>query len=385
MRDPMSWALPLYRAFGISVKVHILFFVIVLPLCLRQISELSGLVSWADVFLLSVVVLFVSVLLHEYGHCFAARWVDGDANEILIWPLGGLAFVDVPHHWRPNLITTLAGPAVNLAICIGITAAVLTAGFVPSLNPFANPYVAETRNVRDGLTYTSSITPRFFKEGTGEQYVGSVKETPDGGYVAADVTGQRLTRAVAPLWVVWSQRVFWVNWCLFLFNMLIPAYPMDCGRVLHAILWARTDHRRATVVSCYTGCVVGILMLCVSFFFNESVLVFFGVFVIWNCWRTLYMLEMGGEEGVFGYDFSAGYTSLDRDEPAPKKKRPGLIKRWLQQRAARRLQREIQQREEDERRMDALLEKIQQSGKASLTDEEKRFLERVSNRYRNRS
>ncbi len=35
--------------------------------------------------------LFVSVLLHEFGHCFAARWVDGDATEIMIWPLGGLA------------------------------------------------------------------------------------------------------------------------------------------------------------------------------------------------------------------------------------------------------------------------------------------------------
>ena len=62
--------------------------------------------------------LFISVLLHEWGHCFGARLVDGDAHEILIWPLGGLAYVEVPHTARANFITTLMGPLVNLGLCL---------------------------------------------------------------------------------------------------------------------------------------------------------------------------------------------------------------------------------------------------------------------------
>ena len=62
--------------------------------------------------------LFLSILLHEFGHCFAARSVDGDATEMLLWPLGGLAYCDVPHTPRANLITALGGPAVNLALCV---------------------------------------------------------------------------------------------------------------------------------------------------------------------------------------------------------------------------------------------------------------------------
>ena len=58
--------------------------------------------------------LFGIILLHEFGHCFGARYVDGDAKEVLIWPLGGLAFVDVPHTPRALFIATAAGPAVNV-------------------------------------------------------------------------------------------------------------------------------------------------------------------------------------------------------------------------------------------------------------------------------
>src|ERR1700722_10679010 len=101
MRDPMSWALPVFRAFGVQVKVHIFFFVVTIGLFLRELS-LNPDLWWVDVFLLTIVVLFGVILIHEYGHCFGARFVDGDAKEILIWPLGGLAFVDVPHTPRAN-------------------------------------------------------------------------------------------------------------------------------------------------------------------------------------------------------------------------------------------------------------------------------------------
>jgi hypothetical protein len=57
----------------------------------------------------------------------------------------------------------------------------------------------------------------------------------------------------------------------------------------------------------------------------------------------------------------------------------------MQARAARRIQREVEQRQQEDERMDQLLEKIARFGKEALTDEERRFMERVSARYRNRS
>src|SRR4051812_39957362 len=110
MRDPFNWSIPLFRAFGIQVKLHILYIVVTLGLLGRayyldpqHIGEFA---------LIWVVMLFVIVLLHEFGHCFAARYVDGDADEILMWPLGGLAYCNVPHAPRANMICVIGGPAV---------------------------------------------------------------------------------------------------------------------------------------------------------------------------------------------------------------------------------------------------------------------------------
>jgi stage IV sporulation protein FB len=93
-----------------------------------------------------------------------------------------------------------------------------------------------------------------------------------------------------------------------------------------------------------------------------------------------------GEGGAFGYDFSKGYGGFgpDEDAPAPRPRRPGPLKRWLQARRARRLKQEVEQRAADEARLDELLEKIARHGKQSLTAEERRFMDRVSERYRNR-
>jgi hypothetical protein len=122
----------------------------------------------------------------------------------------------------------------------------------------------------------------------------------------------------------------------------------------------------------------------VSITWNEALLIGLGVFILVSCVQKMQSLDQ--EEGVFGYDFSQGYTSLERDDPPrPQPKKVGPLKRWLQARQARRIQREHEERAREEERMDQLLDKIAKAGKESLTDEERRFMERVSARYRNRS
>ena len=89
---------------------------------------------------------------------------------------------------------------------------------------------------------------------------------------------------------------------------------------------------------------------------------------------------------MFGYDFSQGYTSLEKDDPpAPEARKPGIIQRWRDARKAEKSQRDAEERQRDDQRMDELLEKIARQGKASLTDDDRRFMERVSARYRNKS
>src|SRR5262249_33878807 len=104
--------------------------------------------AWIDAALI-VLFLFISVLFHEFGHCFAARWVNGDASEVLLWPLGGLAYVDVPNTPRANLVVAAAGPAVNLGLCV-VSALALGLLHDPHLQPPWNPLGYPARST-DGL------------------------------------------------------------------------------------------------------------------------------------------------------------------------------------------------------------------------------------------
>ena len=83
--------------------------------------------------------VFASVLLHEFGHCFGARAVDGDATEVLLWPLGGLANTEVPHTPRANFITTAAGPAVNVVLCLAVCVLLAFGSLTPSFKPWSDP------------------------------------------------------------------------------------------------------------------------------------------------------------------------------------------------------------------------------------------------------
>jgi Zn-dependent protease len=401
MRDPMSWSIPAFRAFGVQVRVHIFFFIITVGLFLRQVSLLYD-VWWLDIFLLTVVVLFGSVLLHEFGHCFGARYVGGEARDILIWPLGGLAFTDVPHRWRALFTTVAAGPGVNVALCLACALVMGASGYLPNLNPFADPYRAEVANYRHHRIEASHYAGVLYKPGTAERPTGEeinaridaykarhgVKWTPrptDAASYREYVAEMGFEWGVAPAWVVWAQRIFWLNWLLFLFN-LIPAYPLDGGQLLQSLVWARTDHRRGVVVASYTGFAFAVIFLIASIAVNESLFLGLALFMLYSA--SVRLMQLEAEEGPFGYDFSAGYTSLEKDddeEPAPRPKRPGVFKRWWDARKARKIAREAEQRQREDERVDSLLEKIARSGKGALTDEEKRFLERVSARRRNTS
>src|ERR1700722_11736980 len=109
MHDPFAWSVPLGRLFGITIRVHLLFPFVALGLILHAAFTKSQGVAppegkWVDASIFMLILFFV-VLLHEFGHCFGARFVHGEAQEVLLWPLGGLANVEVPHRPRAHFLT----------------------------------------------------------------------------------------------------------------------------------------------------------------------------------------------------------------------------------------------------------------------------------------
>jgi Zn-dependent protease len=359
MRDLMSWSVPIGRIFGITIRLHVfLYLLFVVMMVGRGIAKGYG---WEATQI--QLLLFVAVLLHEFGHCFAAREVGGDASDIVMWPLGGLAYVDIPHSPRAHFVTVVWGPLVNLLLCCAVGLALVSAaGLLPPLNPFWNPVVLEGKD------------PVFVR--TDPLY--SIAE---GQWVAT----------LGPFTTILA-RFFYLNWILFLFNILLVGFPLDGGRMLQAILWVYLGFRKATQYVVYSGYGVAALLATYCFVTMEGddvpaklVLFSLAVFIAATCSQQSKLLEAGilDDEGSLGYDFSQGYTSLERTEPRqPRPREPNFLQRWLQRRAERRRQKEEEERLAEEQRLDEILAKLQQHGKDALTPEERRFLERVSARYR---
>jgi Zn-dependent protease len=353
MREPFSWSFPLMRLFGITVRVHWLFPMVFVGLVGRAAFK-AGLIpgTWIDMAMI-LGLMFVSVLLHEFGHCFGARWVDGDAQEVLLWPLGGLAYVEVPHTARANFITTLAGPLVNLGLCAVCAVGLLAfcePSFRPPLDPFSWPQRVHESGIINLKTWGGEVQP------------------------------------VSSLGVIVLARFFWVNWVLALLNLVLIGFPMDGGRLFQCLLWPRYGYRQATLFALVAGFITAIVVGVVSIVWEEVLLLCLALFIFVTCWQKRIMLETGGEESLFGYDFSQGYTSLEREQeqtPAPRRKQ-SWWQRFQQRRATKKMLREQEVREAEERRMDELLEKVQRLGLGALTKEEQTFLKRVSDRYRNR-
>jgi stage IV sporulation protein FB len=339
MRDPMTWSVPIGSVFGITIKVHILLPVVALGLILKAGLRASAPPEIWGYAAGMMGLLFLSVLLHEFGHSFAARAVDGDSHEIMLWPLGGLASCDIPQTPRAHLITAAGGPFVN-ALLFAIAGGVMAYFHVlPPMDPWWDPY--------------------------------DLRLSP------WPTTGGDLTSAP---WMGWLARFFYINWLLFWFNIVLIGFPMDGGRIFQALLWPRMGFAASMRAAIFAGFITA---LCVGVYSvaMESVLMgFLALFIYTTCRHQWLILEHGGDEAMFGYDFSQGYTSLER-EPPPRR-RPNFWQRFLQKRAQAKLQRELAEREGEESRMDMLLEKVQREGLHALTDEERRFLTRVSARYR---
>jgi stage IV sporulation protein FB len=361
MSDPLSWSpISLGRWFGTSVRVHITLIIFVVfrllstavSLAARgELPQLSQTACWLGLLLLALA-------LHELGHAVTASWLDSDQGEVNIWPLGSLVGPSFAPRSSENFLVAMAGlvghGAIVLAIALGLN---LFAGAHFVWNPFGNELM--------------------------------VNGVSDAG--APWLANGKLAAPLSAVWVIgWFG---YLNWVLMVANM-IPALPFDMGRMVRT--WPGSTSvvpSRHSIVAPYLArgfalviAIVGVVRI-VKGIMDGLTLIGLAGLIEYLVRTEAHMLEEGGyfDDGVFGYDFSEGYTSLESGAPKVRPYRESALKRWRRRRSDLRRQRRVAREAAEERRMDEILEKIHREGRTALTDEENRFLVRVSARYRNRT
>ncbi|MFN2118679.1 MAG: site-2 protease family protein [Candidatus Promineifilaceae bacterium] len=200
----MNKSLRLFAVKGIDIRVHVTFPLILLWAA-YQFGMVFGSLSGALFGIVAISLLFILVTLHELGHSFAARMYDVPVKEIILSPIGGVAqLARMPENPKQEMVIAIAGPAVNFLMAFLIAAV----GFVYGLDLFS-------------LTITFSLA--------------------ESATIAALIS-----------------YVFISNIFLAAFN-LIPAFPMDGGRILRALLALRLNYSKATDIAATIGRIVAIL------------------------------------------------------------------------------------------------------------------------------
>jgi Zn-dependent protease len=251
--------------------------------------------------------------------------VGGDADEIVMHPLGGLALARPPHRPLPSFITSAGGPAVTAALCVIFGVALrLGVGWVPW-----NPFVFSP--------FSSGHSASWFNVWR---------------------------------WIFWSYQT---NYTLLMFNLL-PIYPLDGGRMLQEALWPRFGYYKSMNFACITGMIGSIFggaIALATLNIGLAILALCGFLVCLQTRRAL--LAAGPEEYADTTDYSAAYETFS---PKPKR-RPS---RWAARRAMKFARAERQERQ----RIDQILAKVSAHGMQSLTWSERRALKKATEHQRQR-
>lgn len=349
MSDLLTWSpIPLGRWFGTTVRIHVLLILFVATRLLTAPFGAEGLAATAA----ALVLLLLALALHELAHAASASMLDCDQEDANVWPLGSLVGPSPAQRGADYMLVAISGPVVSGGLALGLAAGIGIFGNAQFVwNPLGNDVDA------------------------GAPWIGDAK--------------------AAPLSAVWLAGWFGhLNYVLFLANLL-PALPFDGGRLFRAFLantslGAGRDGMIAPWTARTTAAIlflIGVVRLLVGGHWDGLTIIALAVLIELFVRSESRVLEDGGffDEGVFGYDFSEGYTSLERSSsPTVRPSRESALRRWRRRRSEKRRQRRMMQQLAEERRMDQILDKLYREGRASLSNEENRFLVRVSARYRNR-
>jgi Zn-dependent protease/CBS domain-containing protein len=214
----MRWSWKLGELFGIGIYIHATFVLLLAWVALTHLLAGHGPAEMANGILL-ILAVFGVIVLHELGHALAAKRFGVGTRDITLLPIGGVSTLErMPEKPSQELVVALAGPAVNVVIAFGLFVIISQTG---------GPLAVQHMRV---------------------------------------VGGSFLT------------KLMWINVSLAIFNLL-PAFPMDGGRVLRAALALRMDYIRATELAARIGQGMALLFGVLGLFFNPVLL--FIAFFVW--------------------------------------------------------------------------------------------------------
>ena len=211
----------LFRVAGIDVFLHWSWFLVALIEIESRANAYSS-IAWN---VSEYLALFWIVLLHEFGHALACRQVGGTAKQIVLWPLGGVAYVNPPPRPAATLWSIVAGPLVNVG-----------------------------------------LIPVFLLIGTACQSLGLYD--------------------AAPSFHPFLRTVATINVWLLIFNIL-PIYPLDGGKILWALLWFGLGRARSLMVATIIGFVGVAGLIGVAILARSAWIGILCVFFLLNCWTGL--------------------------------------------------------------------------------------------------
>ena len=211
----------LFRVAGIDVFLHWWWFLI----AIYEIETGTGRYSSPVWNVLEYLALFLIVLLHEFGHALACRQVGGTANRIMLWPLGGVAYVDPPQRPGAMLWSIAAGPLVNVALL---------------------PILMVLSSMSRSLGWQQSLPDVY----------------------------------------IFIRAVLFIDAMLLVFNIL-PVYPLDGGQILRSLLWFPLGRGRSLAAATVIG-FIGIAGFIAFAAWAHSIwLIVMAVYLIMNCWTGL--------------------------------------------------------------------------------------------------
>jgi Zn-dependent protease/CBS domain-containing protein len=214
----MKWSLKVGQLAGTVVYVHVTFFVLLAWIGVIDGLEKGSLTAAAEAVGFTMT-LFACVVLHEFGHAFMARRFGIHTRDITLFPIGGMGRLErIPDVPSQEFLIALAGPAVSVGIAAVLLAALWLQGWAPQL--------------------------------------------------------EELTTGNVPF----AERLMFINAGLAVFNLL-PAFPMDGGRVLRAVLAMRFDYALATEVAARIGQGTAALFAIVGVLLPNPILVVIALFV----------------------------------------------------------------------------------------------------------
>jgi len=226
---------------GIPVKVHWSFGLMILFILYVAVQNGGPPIEMAF-FVLLVFTLFLCVILHEYGHALTAKYFNVGTRDIIISPIGGVARLEkLPKEPKEELLIAIAGPLVNVAI-----ASLCFAGLASVFGVSGLEIDPETARV--------NTASEFFK------------------------------------------MVFYINIVLFLFN-LIPAFPMDGGRILRALLSLKLGRMKSTQIASVIGRMFALFFIGYGLYIEHYVLAFIGGFIFFMATSENRQVKM--EESLF--------------------------------------------------------------------------------------